>query len=222
MERMNGRVVGILKTVSGEDLGTDPREWWKWWQVHADVQLAAPKRVTIVQEQQSIGNAQPIYLSCFAAGTPVQTETGLIAIEAIRPGDRVLAQDVETGELAYKPVLHTTVRPERKLSRLQVGDETFTVTLGHRFWTPGRGWTKTVDLESQMRLRTATSSLPVISQKEGTTERTYNLVVADFHTYFVGNAAILTHDVEIPTRSDRVVPGLDRRRVAANRTTSRD
>ena len=34
--------------------------------------------------------------------------------EEIRIGDRVLAQDVETGELAYKPVLQTTIRPPNR------------------------------------------------------------------------------------------------------------
>ena len=41
-------------------------------------------------------------------------------------------------------------------------------------------------------------------------EQTYNLVVADFNTYFVGPEKILTHDVteRRPTRS--IVPGLPR------------
>ena len=39
-------------------------------------------------------------------------------------------------------------------------------------------------------------------------EETYNLVVADFHTYFVGYRKVLSHDnsMRMPTRA--VVPGL--------------
>ena len=48
--------------------------------------------------------------SCFAAGTNVWTLAGPQAIEKIQVGNRVLAQDVETGELTYKPVLAVTTR----------------------------------------------------------------------------------------------------------------
>jgi Pretoxin HINT domain len=44
---------------------------------------------------------------CFTAGTLVHTDRGLILIEKIRVGDRVLSQPEETGELAYKRVLRT-------------------------------------------------------------------------------------------------------------------
>ena len=46
--------------------------------------------------------------SCFARGPPVWTHSGPAPIEEVKPGDRVLAQDVTTGELAYKPVLRVT------------------------------------------------------------------------------------------------------------------
>ena len=36
----------------------------------------------------------------------------------------------------------------------------------------------------------------------------YNLVVADFHTYFVGSDQILSHDVTFAQPTDRPVPGL--------------
>ncbi len=36
----------------------------------------------------------------------------------------------------------------------------------------------------------------------------YNLVVADFHTYFIGEAKILVHDNTIHQPTDVVVPGL--------------
>ena len=49
--------------------------------------------------------------SCFAPGTKVWTLTGRMPIAQIKIGDRVLAQNVESGELAYKPVLAVTTRP---------------------------------------------------------------------------------------------------------------
>jgi hypothetical protein len=41
---------------------------------------------------------------CFGAGTKVQTSVGLTAIEAIKVGDSVLAQDEDSGDTAFKPV----------------------------------------------------------------------------------------------------------------------
>ena len=41
----------------------------------------------------------------------------------IVPGDRVLAQDQDTGELSYKIVLRCTVRPSAKLIRIQVAGD---------------------------------------------------------------------------------------------------
>ena len=42
-------------------------------------------------------------------GTKVWTNTGTVAIEKVQAGDFVLSQNVETGELGYKPVSATTV-----------------------------------------------------------------------------------------------------------------
>ena len=39
-------------------------------------------------------------------------------------------------------------------------------------------------------------------------EATYNLIVADFHTYFVGEGKILSHDNTIREPTVALVPGL--------------
>ena len=56
------------------------------------------------------------------AGTPVWTNGGFVAVEKIRTGDMVLAQNPETGELAYKPVLRTTTRAAAPLVRIRADD----------------------------------------------------------------------------------------------------
>ena len=52
----------------------------------------------------------------------MRTQTGLVPIEQVKIGDRVLSQDPETGELAYKVVLDTTERPASPMLRITVGD----------------------------------------------------------------------------------------------------
>ena len=66
--------------------------------------------------------------SCFLPGTRVSTNTGLLSIEKVRRGDYVLSQDPDTGELAYRPVLATTVRPPSPTLRIGVGQEEIAAT----------------------------------------------------------------------------------------------
>ena len=91
--------------------------------------------------------------SCFAAGTPVWSLTGPKPIETIDPGDRVLSQDPDSGELAYKPVLGVTFRPPSRRLVIGVGGEKITTTLGHPFWVAGEGWRMAKELKTGARLQ---------------------------------------------------------------------
>jgi hypothetical protein len=53
----------------------------------------------------SVSSDGVVNCNCFTAGTTVLTEDGEKAIEQVRLGDKVLAKDDETGELAYKEVI---------------------------------------------------------------------------------------------------------------------
>jgi hypothetical protein len=145
----------------------------------------------------------------------VWTEQGSRTIEVVTVGDRVLSQDVESGELAYKPVLHTTIRPPKELLTLRFDQESLVLTGGHRFWCSGSGWVKARELEPLSLLHTAKGSAPVWTAKKGETAQTYNLVVADFHTYFDGKTGLLCQDVLTPRGTDRLVPGLSRANTVA-------
>ena len=150
---------------------------------------------------------------CFAPGTKVWTLTGRQAIETLKVGDRVLAQDVESGELAYKPVLGVTVREATKRMKVCVASDTITATLGHPFWVIDEGWRMTKQLAAGARLHTLSGSaaveavekLPIDPSYGG---MAYNLIVADFDTYFVGDSGILVHDNTPRQPTDVVLPGL--------------
>ena len=146
--------------------------------------------------------------SCLAKGTPVWTDRGLVPIEAIQPGDLVLAQHPDTGELAFKAVIQTTVRPPKPLVRVDLGREELTTTGGHLFWVSGEGWMKAEDLRSGMQLHTPSGTVPVRGVEPAETGETYNLVVTDFNSYFVGRHRVLSHDVTEPRPTAAIVPGL--------------
>jgi hypothetical protein len=212
-EQLNRQVIQVLASVTGRDPQPDPTPWWQWWDGFTDTQRIGGKQVTIVSEETE-SRGDPRYrlqrISCFAAGTPVWTEAGPRPIESIKVGDMVLAQNIETGELAFKPVLQTTVRPPKDLLALRFGEETIVCTGGHRFWTSGEGWVKARDLAPQTLVHTVKGNAAVASANQESAAETYNLVVADFHTYFVGKTGILCQDLPLPRGTNCVVPGLSR------------
>ena len=65
---------------------------------------------------------------CFVAGTMVLTAAGLIAIERIKVGDKVISTDPETFETAEKSVLETYVRRTDKLIHLVIDGEEIVTT----------------------------------------------------------------------------------------------
>ena len=216
-DELNQRIINVLAAVSGQSAVPDVKAWWRWWESFTETQYTDEKPSIVTVGEDYVGDPSTHYhrVSCFAAGTLVWTERGPASIENIKVGDLVLAQNVETGELTHKPVLKTTVRPPRELTMLRVGDETIVCTGGHRFWVSGSGWIKARDLESHSLLHTVTGNTPLWSAKKGQTAETYNLVVADLHTYFVGKAGLLCQDLALPGATKNVVPGLSRVRAAA-------
>ena len=226
--RMNFRIAAALVESTGEKLSPDPTEWWKWWDDYNEVFVALEKPTTVSLEREVVriedfpttpplsqlgersrrSDRSEDAKDCLAAGTPVWTETGLVAIEKIRIGDRVLAQNPQTGELAYKPVLRTTIRPRGRLTQIHLpGGETIATSGGHLFWCSGDGWVRSRDVKSGMLMHTIDGTRHVSYVDKSGNERTYNLVVADFNTYFVGNAKVLSHDNTISGPTDNVVPG---------------
>jgi hypothetical protein len=154
--------------------------------------------------------------SCFDGSTLVWTISGPRPIKDISPGDLVLSQDAGTGELAYKPVeLVTRVAP-RPMIHISVSGETVSTTRGHPFWVVGKRWTMAKQIQTSHLLHTISGPLAVdqieeVPAAEAWYEFAYNLQVADFHTYFVGQNQILVHHLTMLSVLDEgstVVPGL--------------
>ncbi len=144
---------------------------------------------------------------CFAAGTPVLTAHGLRRIEKLRVGDIVFCKNIDTGEVVLRPILRTTERPPRATLSLKVGQSQLRCTTGHLYWVSGTGWVKASKLRSGDVLNTAGTPVIVDSIQPEIAIKTYNLEVADFNNYFVGDDRLLSHDVT-PRRAARVsVPG---------------
>jgi tetratricopeptide (TPR) repeat protein len=213
----NERIFAILEAVSPTNPGSTAAAWWKWWGDYNELLIPTQNRVrqstaeyTVVFDQEhrrrdELGKYR--HKDCFAKGTPVWTQAGLKPIESIRVGDTVLAQDVETGEVCFKVVLGTSIRPASPMTSLRVGDETIVSTRGHRYWVDGTGWRMAKNLKAGDALHGFQQRFVIEEANDSLDQQAWNLIVEGFHSYFVGNLGILVHDSGAPRPTMALVPG---------------
>lgn len=186
---------------------THPRYWWTWWFDYNDIDYTGSRSLTEYSEYERT-RITPTGCECFVAGTPVWTPTGPMSIDLVRPGDLVLAQHPETGEIAYKPVLANTVRPPVGLLKIGTGETELVATRGHPLWVSGQGWRMARELKIGDLLHTLSGPRAITSIEPAPKAKAYNLVVDRFNTFFVGADRILAHDNNLRQPTDTVVPGL--------------
>ena len=142
---------------------------------------------------------------CFVAGTLIDTETGLRPIEDIRVGDQVQSRNPATGVTALKTVTGLVHRHDREIYVVKLAVKspsrgehiaTFKTTDDHPWRSASGEWLHTVELTpGALLLRAEGQPARVVSVvNSGKTAPTFNLEVADFHTYFVGKDKIWVHN----------------------------
>lgn len=133
---------------------------------------------------------------CFTAGTVVKTSTGDKKIEEVKVGDKVLAKDDKTGKVAYKNVAWLFQKQVDKLYIIHVGREKIQTTNDHPFWIKGFGWVAAEDLKAGMMLEDVQGKLLQVDEVEVKKQKStvYNFKVEDFHTYYVSNLHVWTHN----------------------------
>ena len=72
----------------------------------------------------------------------ILTTAGLLAIEKLRAGDKVLAADPESFEVGEKTILEAFERKVYKLVHLTINGEKIVTTDNHPFYVQGRGFIK--------------------------------------------------------------------------------
>jgi hypothetical protein len=211
---VNQRIDYVLATTTGVQCQAEPRLWWEWWHNYNELSDKGDKPVYDYRTYDRASytydapNYGANYACCFAVGTTVWTLTGPSPIEQVRVGDRVLAQDPETGELAYQPVLRTTTQPPSPMLRIGIGLHSLTTTVGHPLWVVGHGWRMAKSLSVGDRVHGVTGSALIDVIEEAKPAEAYNLVVADFGTFFAGTEPVLVHDNTYREPTTALVPGL--------------
>jgi hypothetical protein len=209
-ESLNETILDALETATERKLQRTPRAWWDWWLAHNELQTERDKPA---YEQRTVSVSlreipPPACMCCLLPGTLVATNTGPLSIEKVRPGDCVLGQDPNTGELAYRPVIGALMRPASPTLRIGVGGEEIAATRGHPLWVAGEGWVMAKELLKGDLLHGVRGAVPIDYIEPGPESIAYNLVVADFHNFVVGKQLVLTHDNTIRRPTSARVPGL--------------
>jgi hypothetical protein len=224
ISQFNNQVAKLISEVSGEEFVSIPRDVWKWWDRYnkTDYQHSKVQRQRYQSDRMSIPHyydyaVLPSYsktdyqiykASCFVAGTQVSTLRGLRSIETIMPGDMVLSRNVSTGELKYQAVICQTRRAPAPTVILSVdNNETIHATTSHLLWVSGQGWTQAGEIKPGDLLHAAAEPAVVMNTTPSDELPTYNLIVMDTHTYFVGSSRVLSHDVLPRGSVHEVIPG---------------
>lgn len=212
VRKANDPVIVAIAAVLGCTPGETRSELDRWWvdrrgyalpprplasstTVYEQVPLDyTPQRIGRFLYDETIGYFTPPSGSCFAAKTPVRTLSGLCPIEDVKPGDRVVTQDVGTGALSYKSVVAVRHNPPAPTLRLKIGGETIIATGIHPFWKAQKGWTMARDLRPGDLVRTLGGAVRVESVADAPLQPVFNLEVTGGHDFFVGKAGLLVHD----------------------------
>jgi len=221
---LQSSIATVLRGTTGVKLDDSPKAWWDWWDRHEESYNAGEKvvessysedRSSLVYDTRKVESTSysppvvPRRHECLVFGTLIQTERGLKPIESIRVGDMVVTQNIQSGELRLKPVLRTTLRPASATQDIQLASgEKIRATLGHPWWVIGQGWVKTKDLKKGMALRTPADFTSINDIEDREAIETFNLVIDDDHTYFVGQSRVLAWDATELIPTFQRVPGL--------------
>jgi len=140
-------------------------------------------------------------MKCFVAGTLILTAAGLVAIENIKAGDKVVSTDVNTMQSDTKEVLETYVRETDRLVHLTVNGEEIITTFDHPFYVHGQGFVNACNLCIGSELVDLNGNILKVESiyrevLDNETRTVYNFKVEDYHTYHVGSFSMLVHNAD--------------------------
>ncbi len=212
---MRERVRFALERTTGFTAGDDPRLWEKQYNDYNGWSTPTQEKPVYQSIFESYFTTFPGAVltarngsSCFPAGTKILTILGPRPIEVLKIGDRVLAQNIRTGELAYMPVQSTTLRQATPVLKVNFADQSLFATPGHPFWVNGLGWLTARRVSTGMSLRGLEGSMTVENVEAWNASEAYNLVVSEFHNYFLADSKLLVHDNSPIEDSGVIAPGL--------------
>lgn len=161
---------------------------------------------------QLIISLMSLHQTYFTGETLVATEDGQKRIDEIEVGDKVWAYDIYTGETELKEVLTVYIKDQNEILHLHTTVGNIDTTTNHPFYVLDKGWVAARDINEGDEVYLINGSTAVVtgSELERLAEpiKVYNLEVADYNTYFVGNVPVLVHNYK--TEKDLYATGNDK------------
>jgi RHS repeat-associated protein len=145
----------------------------------------------------------------FAEGTLIYTPDSLLPIEEIKIGDLIYSYDEQTKTVVEQEVIHLIQSDkDHKIVTFNLSNgESIRVTDGHPFYVAANDdkWVQAKNLSiGEALLNSDGGLMPIVDLvSESSTEKVYNLTVANTHTYYVGEQKLLAHNstCRIPHRA---------------------
>jgi hypothetical protein len=173
-EATNGGSANGLPPKVEKAVDVRPRLWWAWWQKRLNLNNYFDKR------------------------TEVWTQLGVLPIEQVLVGDRVLTKNLDTGELTFNLVIGIDTQPERDATVVDVGGRTIVATTDQPFFVPADNWRAATELKPGVQVESLAGPRRIESIRSGTAEVLFSLLVANSPNYFVERQGILVHDATRP------------------------
>lgn len=177
-ELLNQRIHEALVTSTGAEVVSPdqkeaprPQVWWDWW-----------------KRQSHRDNYVP-------GGTEVWTQVGLMTVEEIVVGDRVVTRDPASQELRFQLVMAMDRQSSNGTRVIELDSRTIMATPDQQFTVSGKGWQKASELKADVKLETLAG--PQAIEKTSTSEGTvvkYGLAIANVPMLFVDRMGVLVHD----------------------------
>ena len=143
-------------------------------------------------------NSVGVKPSYFVAGTLVMAVAGMVAIETIKSGDKVISTDPETMETSPKTVPETYIKEVTTLVHLNVNGEEIITTVDHPFYVKNQGFIKAGELIVGDELLDVNGNVLLVENFDieltDKPVKVYNFQVEDFHTYHVGENGVWVHN----------------------------
>ena len=134
---------------------------------------------------------------CFAAGTLISTENGLIPIEDIKIGDYVYTINELTNTKELKPVSNTIISKTDTMYKITVDDDIIYASPKHPFYVVDKGYIRAYDLKiGDLLLSNSISyeitDIEIIKYDEPI--EVYNLTIDDNHNFLITDNEYLVHN----------------------------
>jgi hypothetical protein len=194
---VNDRATEALRAALLETHGPKRKDWIKWWSNLIETSTNPSPRAREPAKKDDPAPKAPstrAMLPGFRAGTPVWTLSGLRPVETLRTGDRLLAQDSETGKWSYQSVFAIHNSERQPIMKLTIGSASIETTALERFWVAGKGWVMAGDLKPGDATRSLSGLRRVTAVENAGAFPVYHVQLSEGPGIAVGEFGILAHD----------------------------